>query len=206
LKFAPESGGPGFTLAIAYRTLEHDGIQVAVHATDTDQGKRELRWRPQGMWSTFHFTVAGLALLVSAGSLGLAVAAFLRSGRNALEDQRDRLLAQVTEMTTGLWQRDSELVILLHRHARCPEGTRKNYGDIVATTTVLRDSLREQIGAMKTLFAAIAQDRGLELRKRLLARRVQLFEHAPLLAAQTQDISEHIRVSTERLQVEPNPR
>ena len=130
------------------------------------------------MWGiAIHVTVAGL---ISTLSLGLAVAAFMRGGRNYLEDQRDRLLTQITELTVDAWERESERVSLLHLHARCCERAQAACRDIQSATEVWRKTLRAQIGKLQERFASIARAHGFGLRAFLLAHRVELFQYTPL--------------------------
>ena len=150
------------------------------------------------MWKLpVQITVAELALLISAGSLILSGAALVRTGRKDLEEQRDRLLAQITELTIDAEQRDSELVALLHLCSRCP--AKQTGREIQTTTELLHNSLREQLGSLQKLFSSIAQAPEAGLRALLRARRIELFRHIPLLAGQMKDIESHIQSSKDRL-------
>lgn len=132
-------------------------------------------------------------------SIAISLAAYIRSGRNSLEDQRERLLTQLTDLSVELSRRDSELVALLHRYARSPVEVQRLSADVVAAIELFRESLREQIAAFNTKHEDVAGAARSGLRKFLVHTRMDISRQIPLLAAQNQDIVEHIKASTERL-------
>jgi hypothetical protein len=71
--------------------------------------------------------------------------------------------------------------------------------DLIATTQMLRDELRKQIGEFDSKFMAVVNARGFGVKKKFASERVAIYHYVPLLAAQTEDITEHIRRATERL-------
>lgn len=141
-----------------------------------------------------------IALVLSSGSLLIAWAAYRRAHRENLEDQRDRLLAQITDLAVDVWRRDSELVALLHANANgaCEASPQINF-----VTEMFRKTLRQQLAALEARFSAVVQARGRETRKVLVTQRIEMFRATPLMAAQMQDIADHLTTSTNRMQRSP---
>jgi hypothetical protein len=143
--------------------------------------------------------MASISILVAVGSFLLALAAFSRAGHNYVEEQRDKLLAQISNLSIEAWKRDSELVALQHLHAGATSQVQHACQDLMTTTQMLSDALREQIGEFDSKFKAMVRARGFGVRTLLTGERIAIYHHLPLLAAQSQDIAEHIRKGTERL-------
>lgn len=139
------------------------------------------------------------AMATSVLSIAISLAAYIRSGRNSLEDQRERLLTQLTDLNVELSRRDSELVALLHRYARSPAEVQRLSPDVVAGITIFRDAVRDQIAAFTSKHEVVARAPRSGLRKFLIQARMEISRQIPLLAAQNQDIVEHIKASTDRL-------
>jgi hypothetical protein len=143
--------------------------------------------------------VANISIVIAVGSFLVSIAAFLRAGRNYTEEQRDKLLAQISDLAIEAWKRDSELVALQHVHAGTSSQTQQACQDLMTTTQMLRDTLREQIGEFDSKFKAVVRARGFRVRTLLTGERIAIYHHLPLLAAQSHDIAEHIRRATERM-------
>jgi len=143
--------------------------------------------------------VSEFSLGVSFISLLLALVAFIRAGRNYVEEQRDKLLAQITALATEAWQRDSELVAVEHLHAGASEEIQRSSHDVLASTRILREALRTQIGEFDSRFEAVTGARGLSARALFIRQRIDMYRQTPLLAAQNRDVAEHIFRSTKRL-------
>jgi hypothetical protein len=145
------------------------------------------------------YWVVNISIVIAVGSFLVSIAAFLRAGRNYAEEQRDKLLAQISDLAIEAWKRDSELVALQHVHAGVAPQIQEACRDVIATAKLLRDTLRTQIGEFDSRFTAVATARGFGMRALFTKERIDIYRHLPLLAAQNQEIGEHIRKGTERL-------
>jgi hypothetical protein len=129
-----------------------------------------------------------LAIIVS----GLA---YLRAGRQYVEDRRDRLLSKIVDLSVDVYQRDSDLVALEHRCAGDFATAQETRDSIRMETAIWRDALTRQRGDYDALHSEIALADGISLHRRLRAWRIQIDKMVPLQAGQMKDIAEHVRKS-----------